>query len=275
MASVAHHDQSRSKVSQTAFGVAKFRAMETAKGEGALIHDRFAALFQTPESDIWIKSLDLSGSKLDQMVYGIGVRTLRIDQEISSGLRSGITQVVVLGAGLDCRPWRIHENEDMNGVDCSRVKWFEIDFAEVFEYKLDILEKANAQTPFQYVTASANIAVDNMMEKLKQSGYESSSPVIWVLEGFTGYLTEEELSETMKNLTLNSSKGSKLIATFLGKGYVITTSMHRFRTDTPLEFLAQWAWGHGQKEVLSETCKALGRPSFEWDSYFLVTAFLL
>ncbi len=276
MSTVAHHDQSRFKVIQTAFGVATFRALETAKGNEALIQDPWASLFHCPESAGWIQSLSLNESKLESMVTGISVRTYKIDKEVSVALHQGVEQVVVLGAGLDCRPWRIHNNADMKDIDCSRVKWFEVDFAEVFEYKLGVLAEANAQSPFQYINVAANAAIENWTEKLQQAGYDLSKPAIWILEGFTGYLSEDELSEAMKKLTDNTAKGSVLIATFLGTQYAVATSMHRYQTDEPLKFVEKWSWD-GIQEELSDICVALNRGKYKdaWKSYYFVIATLI
>ncbi len=279
MASVAHvphHDESRSKVSQTAFGVATFRAIETAKSD-ALINDPFASMFHCPESAEWIQSLALNETKYDSMVTGIGIRTLKIDQEIANALHQSIDQVVVLGAGLDCRPWRISNNQDMKDIELGNIKWFEIDFAEVFDYKLNTLATANACTPFQYYNVAANTAVDNWTQKLQDAGYDATKPAIWLLEGFTGYLTEEELSKTMNDIASHSAKNSVLIATFLGTNYFAATSMHRFLTDKPLEFLDKWSWGNGKQEEMNEISKLYNRSAQgeDWKSYYIVVASLI
>lgn len=279
MAQVPHHDESRSKVSQTAFGVATFRALETAKGSdgGALINDPFASLFSCPESADWIQSLALSPSQFDSMVTGIGIRTLKIDQEIASALHQAIDQVVVLGAGLDCRPWRIHNNADMKDIDMNRVKWYEIDFSEVFDYKLSVLATSNAETLFQYRSVAANAAVDNWTQKLQEAGYDASKPAIWLLEGFTGYLTEEELSKTIEDIVSHTAKNSVLIATFLGNDFFAATSMHRFLTDKPLEFLEKWSWGNGKQEEMNQICKLHNREAHgeNWNAYYFVVASLI
>jgi O-methyltransferase involved in polyketide biosynthesis len=58
------------------------------------------------------------------------------------------------------------------------------------------------------------------------------------LEGFTGYLTEEELNVCFNRLTSLSGPNSRLLATFIGTGFKHGNfNLHKFRTDDPLGYV--------------------------------------
>ena len=217
MSSVAHHDASRSGVSVTAFGVASLRACETDKLENALIHDEYAAIMADTIGKDWTATL--SGVKLDAMVTGIAARTRKIDSELLLGISNGIKQVVVLGAGLDCRPWRLHSDKNdqrMEGYESMfpSIAWYELDFQEVFDYKLGKLQSCGASTLFEYQALAANVCIDPWVEKLVSCGFKHQEQALWLLEGFTSYLTSEELTIVFDSLRSISSTGLKMIATF-------------------------------------------------------------
>eukprot|EP01099_Mayorella_cantabrigiensis_P008972 TRINITY_DN939_c0_g1_i1.p1 TRINITY_DN939_c0_g1~~TRINITY_DN939_c0_g1_i1.p1 ORF type:complete len:305 (-),score=84.76 TRINITY_DN939_c0_g1_i1:133-984(-) len=276
MATDSHHDESRSSVPLTAIAVAHLRALETSKGEKAFFKDELAQHFCNPLSDAWANSQ--SDELREHWVTGIATRTLRIDQEINQGLEKGINQVIVVGAGLDCRAWRLAQELGKQRFEKQkqRIKWFEIDFPEVFAFKDDVLKRVGVKTEFEYHQITANVAIDNLLVKLQEKGHDATKPSIWLLEGFVGYLTETELNQALTQFSSSSALGSKIIATVPGSKFPPPTKMQRFCTDKPLEWLSTFGWSNGTIEDLSQTAVRLGRnPGQLWNTYWFVTAFLV
>lgn len=267
MSIVSHHDQSRSAVGSTAFGVAGLRAYETKKGEEALINDPFAETMANDNGENFLRNLD--DNRLEIMITGIAVRTRKIDEEMIKGL-DGIDQVVVVGAGLDCRAWRIQSylSPEVYETYPKTKKWFELDFKEVFDYKLGKIQ--DTKSYFQYIPVISNVCVDSWLEHLVSHGFNPKQKTLWLLEGFVGYLTEEELHIFMTTLANASALGSKLVATFLGSDYHASTDMHRFRCDNPTKYLQEWGW-RGYHEELSQTCESYHRSGKGWKSYYFVS----
>lgn len=267
MSVVSHHDEGRAKVGTTAFGVATLRAMETQKE--ALIKDPFAHHFSCVESDTFLKGL--TEERLKEMVDGIAVRTKEIDEEILRGLRESDpnhpTQVVVLGAGLDCRAWRLLPAG-------STIDWYEIDFPEVIDFKWNVLtEEAKATPTVNYKAVRANLGTTDLAQALKSHGFDASRKTIWLLEGFTGYLTEDELRKLFDSQKSISAAGSWMVATFLGQSHSGGTPMHRFRTDHPLQFVSQWGWD-GREEPIPVISRKYNRSGAGWEFYFLISVVL-
>lgn len=76
------------------------------------------------------------------------VRTKHIDEEMKTALATNsIDQVCVLGAGLDSRAWRLKMSDIYKDSipttairpTTSKIGYFEIDFPELFNYKLSVL----------------------------------------------------------------------------------------------------------------------------------------
>lgn len=186
------------------------------------------------------------------MVNGVAVRTKLIDFMIEKCIKDkSIVQMVVLGAGLDCRAWRMTEI----GADTNLI---EIDFPEVFEYKLPKLEQAKASLLCKYVPLAVDLALPTWREALTScSSFDGSSPTLWLLEGLTGYLTEDELRALMSAVASLSVRGSCLLSTFVSPGGSLI-SLHRFKTDTPLSFLREFGWD-GEEIDVSAVAAEMGR----------------
>lgn len=178
MDKVAHSDPSRSFVSATARSVAGMRAKETAKGADALIQDPYAELLAGPASDSWIEKIP--EDKALFLIDLLAVRTKYIDAHITSLLTAadGPKQVVILGSGLDTRPYRL---DAFSGVTT-----FQVDFAEVHSYKNELLASVNAVPKGVLVSVGADLALPDWVNKLKACGFNQDERTFWLVEGLTG-----------------------------------------------------------------------------------------
>mmetsp|Transcript_75304 Transcript_75304/g.147791 ORF Transcript_75304/g.147791 Transcript_75304/m.147791 type:complete len:299 (+) Transcript_75304:23-919(+) len=288
---VSHHDATREKVGVTAHFVAGLRAREHNKSEGRLFSDPYA---QCLVGNIFDKSARFmypsssTASHKDAAKYmeedgrlkavpqglsdGVAVRTRKIDDEMMTYL-SGVSQsqICVLGAGLDTRPWRV-ELPDASGQ--SNISYFEVDFPEIFEYKLPALSAAGAVSRFSYKAVNADLGVPGWTDKLLAAGFNPFLPTFWLLEGFTGYLTEEEFHSVFNVMTQISASGSRLVATFVTPTTKITTTMHRFTPDVPINEVTKHKGWRGKQHDIRDIGKEMGR---EWadasmDGYYIVLA---
>lgn len=212
------------------------------------------------------------------LVYGVAVRTRKIDDETERYLRANPScQVCCLGAGLDTRPWRIDltaPNEGKDPVDTSRIGYFEVDFPEIFDFKLPILADAGAISKFDYRNVVADLSLPGWTDKLISAGFSPSIPTFWLLEGFTGYLTAEEFHAVFDTMSTLSANGSRLVATFLTPATKVAINMHRFTPEVPLDEVTRHAGWTGQQELIKEIGKQYGR---EWtdgsmEGYCIVVA---
>jgi methyltransferase (TIGR00027 family) len=114
-------------VSDTALLVAAARALESARPDG-LICDPFAARLAGDRGMALVKNVPVP----EWMELGLGLRTRFLDELLGVAIADGADSILNLGAGLDARPWRLDF--------CSDVRWTEVDFEEILDYKYAALE---------------------------------------------------------------------------------------------------------------------------------------
>ncbi len=127
--------------------------------------------------------------------------------EIDSGLRDlpAGSQVVILGAGLDARAYRLRE--------LSQSVLFEVDHPATQAFKR---ERAAPLTAC--VRELRHVAVDLSSEPLgptlERAGHSAKSPTAWVFEGVISYLTRREVESSIEAMASRSATGSRLLATY-------------------------------------------------------------
>lgn len=273
----SHQDHSRVFVSSTAHIVAYIRGLESIKDE-RLFSDPFA---MDLAGEVGKKTLtivndaegaDWSAAQKNRFANAIAVRTRVIDNFLLQTLKENeIVQVVVPGAGLDTRPWRL-----MFPGAPSKIHYFEIDFPEVFTYKLSVLQSKNATPQCQYHNVIADLSLaDSWPERLKEAGFDPCQRILWVLEGFVNYLTETELNEFMSTVNSLSSPNSLMIATCVtAAAKHLNINLHRFWPENAADYFAQFGW-QGTETDIEDLAATLHRASpleEERRGYFIVQA---
>lgn len=114
-------------VSDTALLVAACRAHET-ELEDAFVCDPFALRLAGERGFAILDALPYS----NLLRLGIAIRTRFVDELLLEALRQyPIKTVLSAGCGLDTRPWRLDFPSDL--------RWFEADFADVLDYKEQLM----------------------------------------------------------------------------------------------------------------------------------------
>eukprot|EP00906_Rhabdomonas_costata_P004872 RCo007294 len=269
----SHHDKERKNVGATAHAVASMRHLESLRPLAErLFTDPFAEALGGPLGKSIIATHGTftgDGTPRAGLVDLVAARTRKIDDELSLALtQHGIRQVCALGAGLDARPWRLSppsvaaDPSFGSPAASAKVKYFEVDFPEIFEYKLPVLQAAGATSAFDYISVQVDLALPDWEKGLLSAGFQPDQPTFWIVEGVTGYLTEEELNALITKLTQKlSAVGSRFVATFITAEYPkeFLTPMHRFTPDHPMEYMAKFGWV-GVQESINAVGEAVGRP---------------
>merc|ERR550532_2799914 len=115
------------------------------------------------------------------MFFLLAGRTREFDEQVRQSVATGIKQVVILGAGYDTRGLRLGLPGD--------VRVFEVDQPEVQAKKRAALggfaELPNKEN-VHYVPIDFN---KETVEKLRdEQQYDSSAPVVFLMEGVTQYI---------------------------------------------------------------------------------------
>jgi methyltransferase (TIGR00027 family) len=139
----------------------------------------------------------------------LAMRTLAIDQVVLSTLKdknnSNIQQIVILGAGLDCRVFRL---PGLSDIDV-----FEVDHPATQQYKR---EQTNGLTKlsrtFKFV--AVDFEKDSLEERLLSAGFDPARQTIWIWEGVIMYLTDAALRGTLGSIVSLSPGGSLVVAEY-------------------------------------------------------------
>jgi methyltransferase (TIGR00027 family) len=130
------------------------------------------------------------------------VRTVAIDRAVSE---SGAPQLVILGAGLDGRAFRL--------AGLEQVTVFEVDHPDSQRQKR---ARAAALTPvsrdIRFVPV--DFTRDRLDEALAQAGHDPSRPTTWVWEGVMMYLRLPEIESTLRVIEGRSAPSSRLVALY-------------------------------------------------------------
>lgn len=137
---------------------------------------------------------------VDHMV----LRTKAIDAHLASALQSGIDQLVILGAGLDARAWRL---DSLNNVTV-----FEIDHPATQQYKRRRVARKTSRVDIRYV--SVDFEKERFSDGLKRAGFRSGAPSVWIWEGVAMYLPKNAIRDTLGQLTNLAAEGSELAMTY-------------------------------------------------------------
>jgi methyltransferase (TIGR00027 family) len=195
----------KAQASGTAIGAAAVRAIESEKpADERICYDPFARKF----IDTWVYLLlKLFAWYGEWHTKGgltfIVCRCRYIDDYLQECLKSGVAQLVILGAGLDSRAYR---NELHQGV--ARV--FEVDHPATQASKIEQVKKVFGKIP-SHVTYIPVDFVNETLDKLLTYGFDRSLKTLFIWEGVTLYLDIESVDTTLAWVQANSASGSAII----------------------------------------------------------------
>lgn len=133
------------------------------------------------------------------------VRTAAIDDAVRDAVRRGVLQLVVLGAGLCARAWRMKELRD------SIV--FEVDHPSTQAYKRARLEGLVPEAR-EARFVPVDFERDDLLRALEDAGHDARATTTWIWEGVTPYLTYEAIASTLATVRERSSEGSTIALTY-------------------------------------------------------------
>ena len=137
-------------------------------------------------------------------------RTLYIDRIIQRAV-ADMDQFVVLGAGYDTRAY--------GGLKTAGTAIFELDQALTQELKVASLHTAGIDA--EHVTfVPGDFSRDDTFEKLRAAGYDPTKKTLFLWEGVTLYLAEEDVRRTLRDVRENAAPGSVVVADFYGEQFI-------------------------------------------------------
>lgn len=138
----------------------------------------------------------------ETMMDLVTARTLCFDRILDRAL-SGAGQFVLLGAGYDTRAYAPLAPD---GVAC-----FELDQPAVQALKRSNLRDAGIEAP-GVTFVPVDFGRDDVFEKLTGAGYDPARKTVFLWEGVTLYLREDDVRKTLRGVRERAAPGSVLVA---------------------------------------------------------------
>ena len=158
--------------------------------------DRAEAIAHIPGVSTWI-------------VY-MQVRTRLIDDAVRNFVAAGGRQVIVLGAGYDCRALRLPE--------LAGARVFEVDHPATQRHKHTVLDRLGVRSPARYLEWDFEIQpMDDLPGALGDAGHDAAAPSLTIWEGVTMYLTEAAIDASLRAIAIWSAAGSEFAMTYIAK----------------------------------------------------------
>ena len=208
------------RASRTAEYMALYRSIESARPRSKrLFTDPFAIHFLRPslrraallarvpylaKAVSWYADRKAPGARTSAIA-----RTRLIDDVVMEGLRDGIRQLVLLGAGFDCRGYRLSGIND--------VTVFEVDHPATLAVKLSRLGRAIQELPANVRFVEIDFDRQSLAEALNERGFDPSQPTIFVWEGVTNYLGASAVDAVLRYVA-GCASGTLLVFTYVHRG---------------------------------------------------------
>jgi methyltransferase (TIGR00027 family) len=180
-------------------------------------------------------------------------RTVEIDDAIRAAAHP---QLVILGAGLDGRAWRMPELRDTTV--------FEVDHPDTQrEKRARLASLAPAAHDIRFV--AVDFTRDHLDVALAAAGHDPARPTTWIWEGVVMYLTKEEVEGTLRVIAERSAPGSRLVVAYIQPSplvpvmaAVVRKAGEPFRSAFSAEEVRELLGRHGFRVTRDEDVHAIG-----------------
>jgi len=155
-------------------------------------------------SRVWLRG------RLRMAVVLQQLRTRFIDEDVEAFAASGGRQLVLLGAGFDCRAWRLRALES--------VTVFEVDHPATQAKKRALMEREQARARVVFVPWDfEREPLERLRARLGLDGHDARAATMTISEGVLPYLTDEAVEATFAAVARYSGPGSLFTFTYFDR----------------------------------------------------------
>ncbi|CDO86711.1 SAM-dependent methyltransferase [Mycobacterium triplex] len=135
------------------------------------------------------------------LVTLLGAHTRFLDEFLADAGRAGIRQVVIVGSGLDTRPYRLWWPPGTTV--------YEIDQPDVIDFKTAVLRRLGAELTAHRRAVGVDLRRD-WLTALHRSGFDAAQPTVWIAETvLIGFLPPDGQSRLLADVSAVSAPGSR------------------------------------------------------------------
>ncbi|MCM3804439.1 class I SAM-dependent methyltransferase [Streptomyces sp. DR7-3] len=201
-------DEQTSAPDSTAVRVALWRAMHVQVDPPPhVLQDEIGLRLAAPDDD-WRDRPDMDPDATRGFRAAVVARARFIEDLVAEQADRGVTQYVILGAGMDTFAQRRPEI-------ASRLRLFEVDQPGPQAWKRHRLVELGYGIPeWLHLVPVDFEASESWLERLTAAGFDPAQPAVIVSTGVTMYLTEDATAATLRQIA-GLAPGSTLAMTFL------------------------------------------------------------
>ncbi|MGX9790993.1 SAM-dependent methyltransferase [Mycobacterium sp. MMS18-G62] len=213
----------------------------------------------------------------------IACRKRYIDDKLHEALPD-IDAVVILGAGMDTRAYRLARRSD--------IPVFEVDLTVNIARKKEAVQRAVGSVPASVHLVPLDFERDDLIGALTGHGYRIDARTLFIWEGVTQYLNEDAVRATLGALT-GTPPGSRLVFTYVRRDFIDGLNMYgakvlykRFRQrqqvwkfgldpDDVAAFVGEYGWrlveqagpDYYTRNYIAPAGRELTASELEWTAY--------
>ncbi|MCW2625782.1 SAM-dependent methyltransferase [Mycobacterium sp.] len=219
----------------------------------------------------------------------IACRKRYIDDKLDEA-QPNIDSVVVLGAGMDTRAYRLARRSD--------IPVFEVDLPVNIARKKAAVAHAIGAVPASVRLVPVDFERDDLISALTGLGYRADARTFFIWEGVTQYLSQDAVRATLVALQAAAPAGSRLVFTYVRRDFIEGANMYdaailyeRFRQRQQVwrfgldpeqvsAFVAEYGWqlveqagpDYYLRNYIEPTGRKLAASQLEWTAYAEKTA---
>lgn len=217
------------KASRTADLTAAIRARHKAHDSELIFDDEFASQLTSRVLSVIVKWKAVNwliNSRFGPDIKGaeslVLYRADYIERQLSSAIKEGCRQYVILAAGMDSFAYRCKEN-------AGTIKVFEIDHPTTQRVKLNRINKYKIKPKIETEYIAIDLANKTLEEALAGSSYQKELPTFFSCAGLTYYLSEDQIFDLFESIASISAAGSQLVFDYSDDSAVMTEDEHNKR----------------------------------------------
>ena len=139
-------------------------------------------------------------------------RTRYGDDILRENYQRGVRQLVLLGAGMDARAYRMDNMPEL--------RVFEVDQKTTFDVKEPLLATEKLKVHSRHPIATEFTERGRWASDLLAAGFDATQPSVWLLEGLLMYLSLPDTHDLMKQIGKLSPSGSVVFHDACSASYV-------------------------------------------------------
>jgi methyltransferase (TIGR00027 family) len=190
--------------SLTAHRVAVRRAAHQILDHPKVLEDPIALKIVGEQSISEIRSQQPESVTSRHLRAFVVARSRYTEDALAEAIKRGLSQYVILGAGLDTFAYR-------SPYPPSSLQIFEVDHPSTQRWKRNRLQEAQISIPESLTFVDVDFETQTLAERLEELGFKIDVPAFFAFLGVSMYLTREAVMTTINYVATSTSPGSEIV----------------------------------------------------------------